>query len=233
MSSFKNAPSSTARRNNIVTLCDGVWDEIPRDGAKTLLEDAKAGVGAVGASWQGSREETGQQRFGRPVRPSQGFQQKETENEREFDVSCPLTSCASFSAAISSNVSYCKVFIGRSTAQLFGCHFHVRTGVWPVVVSPNQPYEKVSGLARHTNCVIQSVTVCSPFASSCTISFLAMLFLAKQVTFGEGRLGFTIFREDVGSRKGQGVVCKVHTGSTAHTLGVQVGDMVTCVNKHR
>lgn len=71
----------------------GVWDGISRDGAKTLMQDAKAGVDAVGASWQGSREDTGQQRFGRPVRPSQGLPQTETGGEREFDVS-PFASCS-------------------------------------------------------------------------------------------------------------------------------------------
>lgn len=29
------------------------------------------------------------------------------------------------------------------------------------------------------------------------------------------------------------MVCKVHTGSTAHTLGVAVGDVAVGVNKHR
>lgn len=72
-----------------------VWrclDAISRDGAKTFLQDAKAGVDAVGASWQGSREETGQQRFGGPIRTSQGLRQKENDGEREFDVSCPVAS---------------------------------------------------------------------------------------------------------------------------------------------
>ena len=54
-----------------------------------------------------------------------------------------------------------------------------------------------------------------------------------QVTFGEGRLGFTLFREETGRRKGKGVVCRVHTGSMAQTLGVQLGDMVSGVNKRR
>lgn len=72
----------------------GVWDAICRDGAKTLLQDAKAGVDAVGASWQGSREDTGQQRFSPPVRPSQGLPQNRTAGEREFDVSFLLASHA-------------------------------------------------------------------------------------------------------------------------------------------
>ncbi|CAM9356151.1 unnamed protein product [Ectocarpus fasciculatus] len=107
-----------------------------RDGAKTLLQDAKAGVDAVGASWQSSRDENGQQRVA--GRPSRGSRQEQAEGEREFEV-----------------------------------------------------------------------------------------------TFGEGRFGFTLFREDAGPRKGQGVVCKVHTGSTAHSLGVSEGDTVTGVNKQR
>ncbi|CAM9509281.1 unnamed protein product [Pylaiella littoralis] len=109
-----------------------------RNGARTLLQDAKAGVDAVGANWQSSREETGQQRFNRTDRPSRGLRHKENEGEGEFDV-----------------------------------------------------------------------------------------------TFGEGRLGFTLCREAAGPRKGKGVVCKVHTGSTAHTLGVAVGDVAVGVNKHR
>ncbi|CAB1112131.1 unnamed protein product [Ectocarpus sp. CCAP 1310/34] len=113
----------------------GIFLNTARDGAKTLLQDAKAGVDAVGASWQSSRDENGQQRVaGRPPRGSR----QEVEGEREFEV-----------------------------------------------------------------------------------------------TFGEGRFGFTLFREDVGSRRGQGVVCKVHTGSTAHSLGVSEGDAVTGVNKQR
>lgn len=60
-----------------------------------------------------------------------------------------------------------------------------------------------------------------------------LLFSASKVTFGEGRLGFTLFREDAGPRKGKGVVCKVHPGSTAHSLGVREGDTVSGVNKHR
>lgn len=54
-----------------------------------------------------------------------------------------------------------------------------------------------------------------------------------QATFGEGRLGFTLFREEMGPRKGKGVVCKVHQGGTAQTLGVQLGDAVSGVNKRR
>lgn len=77
-------------------LCVDVWDGYSRDGAKTLLQDAKAGVDAVGASWQGSREETGQERISRPYRPSHGLRQQEAEGEREFDVRCPFASCPSF-----------------------------------------------------------------------------------------------------------------------------------------
>lgn len=53
------------------------------------------------------------------------------------------------------------------------------------------------------------------------------------MTFGEGRLGFTLFREEAGPKKGKGVVCRVHPGSTAKTLGVQLGDTVSGVNKRR
>lgn len=54
-----------------------------------------------------------------------------------------------------------------------------------------------------------------------------------QVTFGDGRFGFTLAREESGKNKGKGVVCKVHLHTTAQTLGVKVGDIVTGVNKRR
>eukprot|EP00904_Undaria_pinnatifida_P008715 jgi/Undpi1/4974/HiC_scaffold_19.g08326.m1 len=112
-----------------------------RDGAKTLLQDAKAGVGAVGASvgWNNARGENGQQSHERERgRQPRRKQQEDMDGARDFEV-----------------------------------------------------------------------------------------------TFGEGRLGFTLFREETGRRKGKGVVCRVHTGSMAQTLGVQLGDMVSGVNKRR
>ncbi|CAM9112784.1 unnamed protein product [Scytosiphon promiscuus] len=113
-----------------------------RDGARTLLKDAKAGVDAVGASWQGSRDESKPYQYASAPR---GLRQEDAKDGGEYELLC----------------------------------------------------------------------VCS------------------QVTFGEGRLGFTLFREDAGPGKGKGVVCKVHPGSTAHSLGVREGDTVSGVNKHR
>lgn len=54
-----------------------------------------------------------------------------------------------------------------------------------------------------------------------------------QVTFGEGRFGFTLFKEENGPRKGKGVVSKVHAGTSAERLGVHLGDVVIGVNMRR
>lgn len=58
-----------------------------RDGAKTLLRDAQAGVGAVGASvgWQNAHEKNGD-RFERNGTESRGLRQEETGGDREFEV---------------------------------------------------------------------------------------------------------------------------------------------------
>jgi len=49
------------------------------------------------------------------------------------------------------------------------------------------------------------------------------------VVFGEGRLGFTLLK----AKDGSGVVCRVQTGSTAASMGVQSGDVLISVNKRR
>lgn len=67
-----------------------------RNGAKTLIQDAKAGVDAVGASWQNSREEAEQQRFNRTDRLSRGLRQKDIEGKGEFDVRCSFVEFAVF-----------------------------------------------------------------------------------------------------------------------------------------
>lgn len=54
-----------------------------------------------------------------------------------------------------------------------------------------------------------------------------------KVTFGEGKFGFTLLKAGSGPRKGKGIVSRVHQNSTAHSLGVKIGDMVTGVNKRR
>lgn len=54
-----------------------------RDGARTLLKDAKAGVDAVGASWQSSREESGSHKFASAPR---GWRQEDADDHGEFEV---------------------------------------------------------------------------------------------------------------------------------------------------
>ncbi|CAM9616125.1 unnamed protein product [Chrysoparadoxa australica] len=49
------------------------------------------------------------------------------------------------------------------------------------------------------------------------------------VTFGEGRLGFTLLK----AADGTGVVCKVHPNSSAANLGVRRGDLVTGINRRK
>lgn len=58
-----------------------------RDGAKILIKDAKAGVGAVGASvgWNNTQEENGQVSLERGRQP-QRLQQEDTDGAREFEV---------------------------------------------------------------------------------------------------------------------------------------------------
>lgn len=67
-----------------------------RDGAKTFLRDAKAGVDAVGNSWQKSRRENGRdhERNGasppltRRVYEGAGKSGRDDEREVEFEVKC-------------------------------------------------------------------------------------------------------------------------------------------------
>ncbi|KAG5180436.1 hypothetical protein JKP88DRAFT_323841 [Tribonema minus] len=49
------------------------------------------------------------------------------------------------------------------------------------------------------------------------------------VTFGDGRLGFTMLK----SEQGLGVVCKVQPDSTAASAGVSPGDTVVAINRRR
>lgn len=90
------------------------------------------------------------------------------------------------------------------------------------------------GPLRSTRCTIR-LNVCTDCHVPAVLLLLlnTIFWLVLQVTFGEGRLGFTLCREATGPRKGKGVVCKVHTGSTAHTLGVAIGDIAIGANKHR
>lgn len=57
---------------------------ISRNGAKTLLRDAKAGVDAVGQGWQNKRDDDGQT-FERKWTESRGLVQPES--DREYEVS--------------------------------------------------------------------------------------------------------------------------------------------------
>ncbi|CAM9462660.1 unnamed protein product [Discosporangium mesarthrocarpum] len=54
-----------------------------------------------------------------------------------------------------------------------------------------------------------------------------------EVTFGEGRLGFTLLKEEQGPSQGRGIVCRVQPGSTADQLGVLKGDILCGLNKRR
>ncbi|CAM9155534.1 unnamed protein product [Choristocarpus tenellus] len=54
-----------------------------------------------------------------------------------------------------------------------------------------------------------------------------------EVTFGEGRLGFTLLREEEGRSKAWGVVCRVQPDGIAHSLGVREGDILCGINKRR
>lgn len=54
-----------------------------------------------------------------------------------------------------------------------------------------------------------------------------------KITFGEGKLGFTLMRAESGAYEGKGIVSRLHDNSTAQNLGVRMGDVVTGVNKRR
>ena len=58
-----------------------------RDGAKTLLRDAKAGVGAVGSNWQKGRRENGRNGQGLERSGSSRLTRKKGEfDPEEFEV---------------------------------------------------------------------------------------------------------------------------------------------------
>lgn len=71
-----------------------------RDGAKTLLRDAKAGVDAVGASWQNANEKNGRksERNGSSLgakrsQEPRGLRKQKSVDEPEFEVMYVSVAC--------------------------------------------------------------------------------------------------------------------------------------------